>query len=186
MADDPTVVALVAALARVQMQTGHPDAIQTVDRALVAAERLRATRIIVEGMITKGGIMDVLGRPIEGMTLVRGGIELAARERLDRDGAARPGQPRECTVQRRPSTGVRGHRRGARTRPPDWAACTTSSGRPSCVYGSGITVGRWDWVLELTREIEEGDASSLDLESVHRTRGFVAAYRGQADLAAVS
>src|SRR5207342_2402125 len=43
---------------------------------------------------------------------------------------------------------------------------------------------RWDWVLELTREIEEGDASSLDLESVHRTRGFVAAYRGQADLAA--
>ena len=39
-------------------------------------------------------------------------------------------------------------------------------------YGAGFTLGRWDWVLELTREIEEGDANSLDLECVHRTRAL--------------
>ena len=183
VADDPTVVALVAALARVQMQTGHPDAIQTVDRALVAAERLRATRIIVEGMITKGGIMDVLGRPIEGMTLVRGGIELAAqngwiatelRGRANLANALFNDDPRrafEVIVEARELA-----RRLGSMHDFKWTTFLC--------YGSGITVGRWDWVLELTREIEEGDASSLDLESVHRTRGFVAAYRGQADLAA--
>jgi hypothetical protein len=50
-------------------------------------------------------------------------------------------------------------------------------------YGGGFTLGRWDWVLELASEIEDGDASELDLEGVHGIRAIVAAYRGEAEVA---
>ena len=75
--DDPAVVALLAALARVQMQIVSPDAIDTVDRALGPAERLRLTQIIADAIVTKAAIIDTLGRPLEGTALVRGGIDLA-------------------------------------------------------------------------------------------------------------
>ena len=181
--DDPAVVAVLAGLARVQMQINAPDALETADRALAAAERLRVTRLVAEALITKGSDLDIQGRPFEGMALVRGGIEMAVEngwvdtELRGRSNLANmlfnddPVAATDLVMDAREIA-----RRLGSMHDYKWITFVC--------YGSSTVLGRWDWSLELTRDIEDCDPSPLDLEGVHGVRALVAAYRGEADLAA--
>ena len=181
--DQPVVVRVVAELARALMLNNDPRAVEVADRALVAAERLAAIPIIAEALVTKAAALDTDGRRYEGMAILRGAIELAVTYRLtSTELRARSNyatqlwldDPRAsfaASIEVRELAG----RLGARDQ-FKWSTW-------QC-YEGGLALGRWDWILELTAEMEALDPGPLDLEGIHGTRALVAAYRGDAATAA--
>jgi class 3 adenylate cyclase/tetratricopeptide (TPR) repeat protein len=75
---DPGQVELLAQLARAFFLIDrNAEAIPVADRALEAAERMDLVPIVADVLITRGGALMGSGRPYEGVTEMRGGIELA-------------------------------------------------------------------------------------------------------------
>jgi len=82
LADDPGVLALGGQLARAFYMVGaERRAVEAADAMLEAAERLDLHPIVADTLVTKGAALANLGRPREGIGLLRAGLELA--ESLD-------------------------------------------------------------------------------------------------------
>ena len=178
MDEAPEVVALVGALARAFMQIDDPRALETAERSLVVAERLPVASIVADALVTKASVLDLAGHRLEGIALMRGAIELAVAERLvgtelrARSNLVvqlRTDDPRAATDV---AIEVRelARRLGLRN---DFMWTTWFC------YSGGLLLGNWDWLEELTAEIEASDPGPLDLYGVLGTRATLAAYRGQ-------
>jgi class 3 adenylate cyclase/tetratricopeptide (TPR) repeat protein len=179
---DADVVALVAELARAYMIVNDPRALETVDRALAAAETLEIAPTIAGCLITKAGALDFQARRMEAIALLRGAIDMAAEHRLvdtELRGRANlanqlwPDDPHAAFDVARDSREL-ARRMGSREqfRWLTWG----------CV-GIGLNLGAWDWVLEQVAEVEETDLAEVDPDVVLRTRATVAAYRGDTSAA---
>ncbi len=181
--EEPSVVALLAEVARAFMVVNDPRALETVERALVQAEALGLVPTIVDALVTKAAVMDANRRTLEGIALQRGAIELAvANDLVNTELRARSNlasqlladDPRSAlriakeARDRARSLGIREQFR--------WLTWM-------CVVGS-MVLGGFDGALSLVAELEEADLTEFDLDSVFGTRAVVAAYRGQADEAA--
>ena len=81
----PGSVVLLAQLARAHfLMDAHGRAIEVVDRALAAGERLDLVDIVSDALITRGGALNHLGRQYEGLGVMRTGVELAEQHGLTR------------------------------------------------------------------------------------------------------
>jgi class 3 adenylate cyclase len=81
----PGGVALLAQLARACfLMDSHARAVEVVDRALAAGERLDLVDIVSDALITRGGALANLGRTYEGLGAIRAGVELADQHGLTR------------------------------------------------------------------------------------------------------
>ncbi len=74
---EPAVVGLLTELSRAYGNAQDPRALETVDRALAAAERLELTSAIAEGLINRALVLSYAGRLQEPNALLRGVIDLA-------------------------------------------------------------------------------------------------------------
>jgi class 3 adenylate cyclase/tetratricopeptide (TPR) repeat protein len=78
LGDDPAYIGLVGQLARTfVIGEEHRLAVETADRALAAAERLDLVPLVVEVLAAKGSSLVNLGHTYEGLSCLRGAIELA-------------------------------------------------------------------------------------------------------------
>ncbi|MGH8935067.1 MAG: AAA family ATPase, partial [Acidimicrobiia bacterium] len=76
--EDEAFVELTTELARAYLLSGrHSESAETVERALIAAERLELVPFITEALITRGTALGDLGRLREGAALLREALRLA-------------------------------------------------------------------------------------------------------------
>jgi len=79
-ADEADLSSLLSSLARVRFaQDRFDEGLGLVDRGLSIAEKLELHEVMTEGLITKGGLLSKLGRPVEAVALVEGGRQLATK-----------------------------------------------------------------------------------------------------------
>jgi len=84
LGDSETGVALVLAFARAcNIAEHHAQALEVVERALIAAERLNLPGFVGPALIVRGTALAFLGRSYEGAVAMRGGIELAEENGLN-------------------------------------------------------------------------------------------------------
>ena len=181
--DAAEVVTLRAELGRALMVSNDRRGLELVERSLIEAERLRLVPTIADALVTKAAFLDMGGRSVEGVALVRGAIDLAvdhglvniefrARSNLasqlwSDDTRAALRLATEARERAR-SLGLREHFR--------WLSWM-------CV-GLNMSLGSFDDASRLVTEVEEADLVEFDLDSVYGTRAVLAAYRGQAEEAA--
>ncbi|MDP9484077.1 MAG: AAA family ATPase, partial [Chloroflexota bacterium] len=181
LAEEPEVVALQAELGRAYMLTYDPRALATIERAIAMAEPLEAVPILAGALVTKAAILDLAGRPVEGVALLRGTIELASTngqthaEQRGRSNLATSlwnDDPRAAhaaildAVERARSLGSGDHYRWA-----TWGS-----------MGDSVALGEWDRALQGIDELEAGDLIS-DRDALLSARAVIAAVRGDAESA---
>ena len=84
LAGDPGLVALQAQLARAYMMGQEPrKSIDVADAALLVAERLESVQLVADLLVTKGSALEGVGRPIEGIGILRAALELATATGLE-------------------------------------------------------------------------------------------------------
>lgn len=77
-ADETDLAGLLTMLGRVRFgEDRFEEGLVAVDRGLAIAERLELIETTIGGLVTKGGILHKLGRPVEGVALVEGARRLA-------------------------------------------------------------------------------------------------------------
>jgi len=177
------MVALRAELGRAMMLGNDPRALEMVERALPEAEALGLVQTVADALVTKAAIIDLQGRTLEGVALLRGALDLIVshglvniefRARSNLASQVYPDDPRaslrlsEEARERARSLGMGEHFR--------WLSWM-------CIFGL-VFLGELDRALRFVDELEEADLVEFDLESVHGTRALVAAFRGQVDEAA--
>ena len=78
LASEPAVIALHAQLARAHMLAeDHDVALEWADRTIGAAERHDLVSIVADTLVTKGALLQFLGRPHEGVALMEGALRLS-------------------------------------------------------------------------------------------------------------
>jgi class 3 adenylate cyclase/tetratricopeptide (TPR) repeat protein len=179
LADEPEVVALQAELGRAFMLTYDPRALETTERAIAAAERLEVIPILAGALVTKAAVLDLTGRPVEGIALLRGAIELASANGLtnvEQRGLSNLANqvwnddPRAAevvvleTVELARSLGSGDHFRWA-----TWSSMFTS-----------VSLGDWNRALEILDELEGSNPGSYDQDDILSGRAVVAALQGDA------
>ncbi len=182
-ADEPELVTLRAELARAFMVVNDPRAFDLVEGSLVQAEALGLVQTVADALVTKAAVLDIAGRNLEGVALLRGAIELAVsqgllhielRARSNLSNQIFSDDPRTAlriAEEARERARTLGFREQFR-----WLSWM-------CVSGC-LNLGLFDRALRLVDELEEADLVEFDLDSVHGTRAVVAASRGQAAEAA--
>ena len=181
--DAPEVVILRAELARAMMLTIDARGLETVERSLIQAEKLRLVPTVADALVTKAALLDIQGRNLEAAALVRGAIELAVDHGLldiefrARSNLAASIWPDDLPAALRLAAEARERARSIGLR--DAFRWTTWM----CV-GAHVSLGTFDEALRLVDELEEADLVEFDLDAVYGTRAVVAAYRGQAEEAA--
>ncbi len=81
---DPNLLALQAQLSRAYMMRQEPRrAIDVAEAALLAAERQEDVPLLADLLVTKGSALEGVGRPIEGIGILRAALELATANGLD-------------------------------------------------------------------------------------------------------
>jgi tetratricopeptide (TPR) repeat protein len=87
--DDPGVVLIESQLSRALMFMNRmAESVEVADRALAAAERGELRELIGDTLVTKGTSLSVIGRPVEGLGLLRAALAMA-EERGDLKTASR-------------------------------------------------------------------------------------------------
>jgi len=78
LVDDPGALAVRGQLVRARFLTGADrETVEVADMVLEAAERLDLLLILADTLVTKGSALANLGRPREGIALLKAGLELA-------------------------------------------------------------------------------------------------------------
>ncbi|HYM82921.1 MAG TPA: AAA family ATPase, partial [Candidatus Dormibacteraeota bacterium] len=159
-------IALVVTLARaLGFREENARAVELAQQALVAAERMDALPLIAQALNVYGNQLARLGRPVEALVLLRGGIALAEEAGLTTDAlAGRVGLA--LTVQNRdPLEAVEIGRAGL-------ADAKRAGLRGRAIYFVGNAAeaarfpGEWDWALTeltamLTWDLDDPDRSWL-------------------------
>ncbi len=82
--DDPAYVGIVAQLARGHyLASEDAAAVAVADRAIASADRHDIMDVVADLLVTKGGALCSVNREIEGLALLRAGLDLALREGMN-------------------------------------------------------------------------------------------------------
>jgi class 3 adenylate cyclase/tetratricopeptide (TPR) repeat protein len=166
LVDDPALAAIEHQLARAYWFGDRNDeAIELADRAIGRAERIEATELIADALITKGSVLGFESRPYEGSGILEAGIRLAEslglRATVVRGllnlGVAYIGRDPRMALDRSRAAHDLAARYGFR------GTYTTALGNACEV---AVQLGEWDWALEATSRVssehlELGDRASL-------------------------
>jgi class 3 adenylate cyclase/tetratricopeptide (TPR) repeat protein len=176
--DDPAVPQLLSELARGYMFVQQvDDALETVERALLAAGRIHDVATVLEALTTKGPLLEFAGRRDEGVTILTGVIRMAETHRLPltqlraiynlagRTWGDSPAAAHETTLE-----GIELARRlGMR----DWLGMLVDQ-----ATSSGFHIGQWDWVLDRLEEFSESASVDLGRTGIVERSAVILAYRG--------
>jgi tetratricopeptide (TPR) repeat protein len=180
---EPDAVRVLAEFGRALMIAQDERALEVTDRALVAAEQLELTPVIAEALVTKAAALDVIGRRIEGIALVKGALEIASSNGLISTELRGRGNLAGQLWLEDPRGGLRialDARELARS-VGDRSQFTWSTMH---ALGTLLVAGSWDEALALVEDLDEDNPTGLDPEIIYSIRAIVAAFRGQAELAA--
>ena len=179
LVDDPALAAIEHQLARAYwFGDRNEEAITLADRAIGRAERIEATELIADALITKGSVLGFASRPYEGAGIVEAGIRLAEslgiRATVVRGllnlGVAYIGRDPRMALERS---------RAAH----DLAARFGFRGTYSTALGNAgeaaISLGEWDWALGATSEVSVEHLEPADRATILRTREEILAMRGE-------
>ena len=176
--DDPSVIAMTAALSRAYQLHEEPErAIEWADRALIPAERLYLVSVLADAITTKGGSMAMLGRVWEGLGLVRSGRLLAdanglttisLRAAISLTGHLTVYDPRGATEVSREAFEL-SRRLGLR----HMAVITAANGGEAA-----LQTGDWSWALEALQEAGSAELEQLDRAAIDLVQLEILAARG--------
>ncbi|MEO8228895.1 MAG: adenylate/guanylate cyclase domain-containing protein [Chloroflexota bacterium] len=182
--DDPSVVELVASLARAYLLNGAlKEAVEWADRALDDAERLDLRPIVAGALATKGAALLEAGRTAEGVGLLRASLTMSEQHSLvipalrARNSIAvglLTDDPRAAfeVADVGLATALRlGLRDVAIRLASNWA-------------GAGLEIGEWDRVVETVVELDGEDLPVPDQIDLGSIAAIVATWRGDPGAAA--
>ncbi len=178
LADDPGLLRLGGQLARALfMNNLSGRAIPTADAVLEKAERLDLIQVLADTLVTKGSALCDVGRPREGIGLLRAGLELAEtrgltstalRARLNLGGIVFEDDPVGAARLGKESVTLARHL-GLRDAVLAYNAAWTAT---AC--------GEWDWALAQVGELLETDLEGEDRSMMLGIRAWIGSWRGEA------
>jgi len=178
----PEVIVAAAALARAYIfADDFGRALETVDRVLVAAERIDDVGVVADAVVTKGTALMYASRYREGLVLLAGGLQLAEshglvnsemRARMNTSFIQIIDDPRQSSATARAGLD-RARRLGLR----DWTLLQASN-----YVAAAFVLGDWDAVLVLAAELDASGAPlTTDLIEVIGIPTAIHAFRGEAE-----
>jgi class 3 adenylate cyclase/tetratricopeptide (TPR) repeat protein len=177
LVDDPGALALGGQLARARFLTGASrETVEVADIVLEAAERLDLLPILADTLVTKGSAMQELGRPREGIALLKAGLELAEaggfqvtafRARVNLGGALYMFDPGA----------------GLRLSRENLAASRRLGRRDATVAYNAAWLatwcGEWDWALGEVHDLLEAGLEREDRAIALSLQVWIASWRGE-------
>jgi tetratricopeptide (TPR) repeat protein len=148
------------------------------DRALGRAERIDATALIADILITKGSLVQASGRGHEGVALLRAGKELAVaneltatvtRGLLNLSASGNGIDPRQSFLDAREAVQL-ARRYGLRT------TLYTAGGN---AIESAVSIGEWEWAAAEAERLMSDDTEAVDRFVVYRGAEELRAFRGE-------
>ena len=182
LADDPETIQVAAALARAYVfGDDFARALHTVDRVLVAAERIDEVALVADAVITKGTALMYLSRYREGLILLAGGLQIAEahgltysemRARLNTSFMQTVDDPRQSLATARAGLD-RARRLGLR----DWTSLQATN-----FAAAAFAVGEWDAVMDLAAEFTaSGEQITPDMIETAGVAMVLHAFRDEPD-----
>jgi tetratricopeptide (TPR) repeat protein len=177
--DDPALAAIEHQLARAYwFQDRNDEAIPLADRAIGRAERIEATELIADALITKGALLAYTSRPYEGAGILEAGIRLAESLGLHATvvrgllnlGVQYIGRDPRMALDRSRAAHDLAARFGFRG---SYATALGNAGEVA------VGLGDWDWALAATGELSVEHLEPGDRASILRTREEILALRGE-------
>jgi len=179
LAETPGGVALMTAYSRANRALNKgPESLEWTDRLMPIAERLRLLEDIARGILNRGSAYIFVGRPIEGMVLMRGAHELAkSNSFIDIELNARVlitffeqwGDPALGVALTKEGLEI-GRRAGSR-------------GYGFQVVGNGticaMPVGEWEWASQLLDEWVAIEAEAAQRAEFYFDRAILKSLRGE-------
>ena len=177
--NDPALASIEHQLARAYWLANEAaPALDIADRALGRAERLEVVPLIADALITKGSLLNYVGRSYEGIAAQEAGIRLAEEHGwnhtlvrgLLNQGVALIGRDPRLALERSRTAYSLASKLGFRS---SYAVSLGNSGEVA------VSLGEWDWALTATSEAFVEDLEPGDRASILRTREEILAARGE-------
>ena len=177
LVDDPGALAVGGTLARARFLAGASrETVEVADMVLDAAERLDLLPILADTLVTKGSALHDLGRPREGIALLKAGLELAEsgdlhvtafRARVNLGGALYDFDP---------DAGLRMSRENL--------AASRRLGRRDATVAYNAAwqatwCGDWDWALDVANDLLEVGLDREDRVMILALQVWIASWRGE-------
>ncbi|HYM84237.1 MAG TPA: adenylate/guanylate cyclase domain-containing protein [Candidatus Dormibacteraeota bacterium] len=177
LAGQPDYVALQAQLARARfMHQDWREAIEMSDAALEAAERRELVPLVADLLVTKGSALGSLGRVVEAIALLRGGLGLALdhdlgstalRARQNLGGYLRDDDPAAALDLYRDANAANRH------------LGLADPTLTVIIAGCSVQSGDWDRALTMVDEALEADLEAVDRANLLTPLITIRAFRGQ-------
>jgi class 3 adenylate cyclase/tetratricopeptide (TPR) repeat protein len=177
--NDSALASIEHQLARAYWLTNEGSrALEIADRALGRAERLEVVPLIADALITKGSLLNYVGRAYEGIAAQEAGIRLAEEQGRNQtlvrgllnQGVALIGRDPRLALERSRTAYSLASKLGFRG---NYAIALGNSGEVA------VSLGEWDWALTATSEAFVEDLEPGDRASILRTREEILAARGE-------
>ncbi len=178
LVDDPGALAVGGQLARARFLAGvYRETVEVADIVLEAAERLDLLPILADTLITKGSALGELGRPREGIALLKAGLELAEsgglqvaafRARVNLGGALFDFDPGASLLLSRENLAT-SRRLGRRDATVAYNAAWLAT-----------WCGDWDWALDEVDDFLGADLDREDRALMVSLQVWIASWRGEA------
>ncbi|MEO5985542.1 MAG: adenylate/guanylate cyclase domain-containing protein [Candidatus Limnocylindria bacterium] len=150
--DDDGYVELAGARALLSMRMGrHPEAIELVERALPAAESHGLIEETIQLLITRGVSLSNVGRPVEAISSLTGVLALAERHNLSNSVLRTLINLSHVLEPDDPKAGHEAARNGI-DKARRWGQRRGLRYLIGNACDSAISIGDWDWALELVTE----------------------------------
>ncbi len=177
--DDPALAAIEHQLARAYwFGDRNDDAIALADVAIGRAERIEATELIADALITKGSVLAFGPRPYEGAGILEAGIRLAEQLGLRATtvrgllnlGVASIGRDPRMALDRSRAAHELAARFGFRG---TYATTLGNAGE------AAIPLGEWEWALAATADASVAHLEPGDRATILRAQEEIRAMRGE-------
>jgi class 3 adenylate cyclase/tetratricopeptide (TPR) repeat protein len=177
--NDPALASIEHQLARAYWLANEASpALEIADRALGRAERLEVVPLIADALITKGSLLNFVGRSYEGIAAQEAGIRLAEEQGRNQtlvrgllnQGVALIGRDPRLALERSRTAYSLASKLGFRG---NYAIALGNSGEVA------VSLGEWEWALSATSEAFVDDLEPGDRASILRAREEIMAARGE-------
>ena len=165
----------------------NDEAVAWADRALETAEKIGNIRVIVDGMILKGGALGYIGRGYEGISTMRGARGLAETHGYIEGVLRATANISDALIARDPRGALETARAGLeevrRLGRIDYLGIMVMNGS----YGA-LRVGEWDWAVREAAALENAALDDSDRVGATSMAIMIGAARGEsitADLAEI-
>ncbi len=177
LVDDPGALAVRGQLARALYLDDRPrPAIEVADAVLETAERLEVLWVLADTLVTKGSALANIGRPREGIALLRAGLELAEQGDLHEIASRARHNLGGSLYDLDPVAGLRLSRENlAASQRLGWRV-------PTVAYNAAWQAtwcGDWDWALSEAAELLETGLEREDRLNLLAIGIWIGSWRGE-------